>query len=49
MLEMEHPTEEPETVTDPLAGMTREEYNEMYERIRAELTEELMQCAEKSE
>ena len=24
-------------------GMTQEEYNEMYERIRAELMEELMQ------
>lgn len=28
---------------DPLCGMTQEEYNEMYERIRAELMEELMQ------
>ena len=27
---------------DPLCGMTQEEYNEMYERIRAELMEELM-------
>lgn len=26
---------------DPLCGMTQEEYNEMYERIRAELMEEL--------
>lgn len=31
---------------DPLCGMTQEEYNEMYERIRAELMEELMLCAE---
>lgn len=31
---------------DPLCGMTQEEYNEMYERIRAELIEELMLCAE---
>ena len=31
---------------DPLCGMTQEEYNEMYERIRAELIEELMQLAE---
>lgn len=31
---------------DPLCGMTQEEYNEMYERIRAELIEELMHCAE---
>ena len=30
---------------DPLCGMTQEEYNEMYERIRAELMEELMQLA----
>ena len=28
---------------DPLCGMTQEEYEEMYERIRAELMEELMQ------
>ena len=28
---------------DPLCGMTQEEYNEMYERIRAELMEEMMQ------
>lgn len=28
---------------DPLCGMTQEEYNEMYERIKAELMEELMQ------
>lgn len=34
---------------DPLCGMTQEEYNEMYERIRAELIaelEELMRVAE---
>jgi len=31
---------------DPLCGMTQEEYNEMYERIRAELMEELMHFAE---
>ena len=31
---------------DPLCGMTQEEYNEMYERIRAELIEELMHFAE---
>ncbi|MBQ3192136.1 MAG: signal peptidase I [Oscillospiraceae bacterium] len=31
---------------DPLCGMTQEEYNEMYERIRAELIEELMQFVE---
>ncbi len=34
---------------DPLCGMTQEEYQEMYERIRAELIEELMHCAEISE
>lgn len=28
---------------DPLCGMTQEEYNEMYERIRAEIMEELRQ------
>ena len=31
---------------DPLCGMTQEEYNEMYERIRAELMEELKQFVE---
>lgn len=31
---------------DPLCGMTQEEYDEMYRRIRAELMEELMHCAE---
>jgi hypothetical protein len=34
---------------DPLCGMTQEEYNEMYERIRAELMEELMHCVQISE
>lgn len=37
--------ESPEEV-DPLCGMTQEEYQQMYERIRAELIEELMHCAE---
>lgn len=32
--------------SDPLCGMTQEEYQEMYERIRAELIEELMLYAE---
>ena len=32
--------------SDPLCGMTPEEYQQMYERIRAELIEELMHCAE---
>lgn len=31
---------------DPLCGMTQEEYNEMYERIRAEIMEELKQFVE---
>lgn len=35
--------QEPSWEDDPLCGMTQEEYNEMYERIRAELMEELMQ------
>lgn len=30
---------------DPLFGLTQEEYNEMYNRIKAELIEELMRCA----
>ena len=34
---------------DPLGGMTQEEYDEMYERIRAELMEELMHVAEETE
>ena len=33
---------------DPLLEMTEEERNEMYERIRAELIEELMKGAEES-
>ena len=27
-----------------ICGMTQEEYDEMYQRIRAELIEELMRC-----
>lgn len=34
---------------DPLCGMTPEEYEQMVARIRAELMEELMQCAEFAE
>lgn len=34
---------------DPLCGMTQQEYDEMYERIRAELMEELIHCAGTSE
>ena len=37
------------TELDPLCGMTQEEYMEMYERIRAELMEELMHCVEISQ
>ena len=36
----QYPQQEP-WENDPLCGMTQEEYNEMYERIRAELMEEL--------
>ena len=48
MLEMEQQQAEPEYDwrNDPLCGMTQEEYDEMYQRIRAELMEELMQIAE---
>ena len=50
MYELENPTEEENNwELDPLCGMTQEEYQEMYERIRAELMEELMQCADFSE
>ena len=49
MEEAEDQPEEEDWRNDPLCGMTQEEYNEMYERIRAELIEELMHCAEISE
>jgi hypothetical protein len=39
--------EKPEPV-DPLCGMTQEEYKQLYERISAELIEELMEGAEKA-
>lgn len=42
----QQPQDEPDWQNDPLYGMTQEEYKEMYERIRAELMEELMHCAE---
>lgn len=45
VLEMERQQSKPSWEDDPLCGMTQEEYNEMYERIRAELMEELMQLA----
>ena len=42
VLEMEQLQQKPASwENDPLCGMTQEEYNEMYERIRAELMEEL--------
>ena len=49
--ELEEPQSEPEAdwENDPLCGMTQEEYQEMYERIRAELIkeiEELMHSAQ---
>ena len=48
--ELENPVEEqPDWMNDPLCGMTQEEYNEMYERIRAELMEELMHLVQISE
>lgn len=47
--ELEAADAEPDWASDPLCGMTQEEYNEMYERIRAELIEELMHCAQISE
>ena len=41
VLELEQLQQKPSWEDDPLCGMTQEEYNEMYERIRAELMEEL--------
>lgn len=41
--------QEKERAADPLTGMNQDEYNEMYERIRAELMEELMHVAEDTE
>ncbi len=46
MDELESPNEKADWELDPLCGMTQEEYQQMYERIRAELIEELMQYAE---
>lgn len=42
---LEEAQQEQKSQNDPLCGMTQEEYNEMYERIRAELMEELMHFA----
>lgn len=44
--EVERSDESAAGETDPLCGMTQEEYQAMYERIRAELIEELMRYAE---
>ena len=41
VLELERMQQDTSWEDDPLCGMTQEEYNEMYERIRAELMEEL--------
>ena len=46
ILEMERQQQTADWQNDPLCGMTQEEYNEMYERIRAELMEELKQLVE---
>ena len=47
VLEMERLQQEQASwENDPLCGLTQEEYNEMYERIRAELMEELKQFVE---
>lgn len=51
--ELQNAVEELESVeedwqNDPLCGMTQQEYDKMYERIRAELIEELKRSAEKS-
>ena len=42
-------SDEDDWQNDPLCGMTQEEYNEMYERIRTELIEELKRSAQKPE
>lgn len=49
MRQLEQQEEAPDWENDPLCGMTQEEYNEMYERIRAELMEELMQLVQISQ
>ena len=46
MNELEQPEAQADWELDPLCGMTEDEYRQMYERIRAELIEELMHCAE---
>lgn len=49
ILEIEQQTQAPSWENDPLCGMTPEEYQEMYERIRAELMEELKYLVETQE
>ena len=49
MRQLEQQEEASDWENDPLCGMTQEEYNEMYERIRAELMEELMQLVQISQ
>lgn len=44
MREVMESMEDEDWQDDPLCGMTQEEYDEMYQRIRAELIEELMHC-----
>ena len=46
MEEMNRPEEKADWELDPLCGMTMEEYQELYERIRAELIEELLHSGE---
>ena len=41
-------SDEDDLQNDPLCGMTQEEYEQMYERIRTELIEELKRSAEES-
>ncbi len=44
--ELENEAAQPSQGTDPLCGMTQEEYKELYEKLSAELKEELMSGAE---
>lgn len=49
LLEEAEAREQKAREADPLSGMNQDEYNEMYERIRTELMEELMHGAEATE
>ncbi len=44
--EMDNPKPDWDWKNDPLCGMTQEEYQQMYDRIRAELIEELKHCGQ---